>query len=387
MSSENQHILFEISDDVRDAAENEIREKQKIADYDIREYPIEVIVSKFTVGLDKDEAEIFIPEYQRELIWSNYQQSRFIESILLNLPIPYLFVADTKDGPRAGNLEIVDGSQRIRTLVRFISNHLMLEKLDILRKLNGFRFCNLPAPRQLRFKRKTLRMIELTDQADEESRRMMFDRLNSGGTKLVGMEQRRGSHDGVFLNFIRRIADKNAFKELCPLSETRNKHKEYEELALRFFAYLDRYQSFEKRVDLFLTEYLKEKNSTVPNIEELEVEFDRMLEFVAHHFTNGFRKAASHDTVPRIRFESIAVGVALALRENPELVPESTTRWLESEKFKKLTRSDASNSRPKLMARIHFVRDSLFGRETEIDDDAPSNEDIFSSPDDLFGSL
>ena len=100
--------------------EKEIKEKQKITEHEIREYPVSVIVDKFTNGLETDEAELYIPDYQREFIWSQEQQSKFIESLFLNLPIPYLFVADTNDNDD-GRIEIVDGSQRIRTCLLYTS--------------------------------------------------------------------------------------------------------------------------------------------------------------------------------------------------------------------------------------------------------------------------
>ena len=90
-------------------------------------------------------------------------------------------------------------------------------------------------------------------------------------------------------------------------------------------------------------------------------EFESMLEFVNKYFPNGFRKGQKHTTTPRIRFEAIAVGTALALRENGDLIPVSM-EWLNSEEFKFHTTSDASNSKPKVKNRIEFVRDQLLGK-------------------------
>jgi hypothetical protein len=85
-----------------------------------------------------------------------------------------------------------------------------------------------------------------------------------------------------------------------------------------------------------------------------------MLDFVTKYFPYGFSKNRGHVRTPRIRFEAISVGTALALRENPELVPPPLD-WLESIEFKSLMRSDASNSRPKVINRIEFVRNHLLG--------------------------
>ena len=343
-------------------AETEILEHQKIVDYDTKEYPVEVIVDKYLTGKDDDENEVYVPDYQREFVWPNVTRSKFVESVLIGLPIPYVFVADVGRGE--GRLEIVDGSQRIRTLAAFLQDEFELEGLKKLRKLNGFKYSDLPTSRQRRFKRRTIRLIELTERADEAVRRDIFERINTGSQLLNDMEVRWGINEGPLLTFIRECASDPLFKKLAPLSEAVELRRERDEFALRFFAYLDNYLNFDKRVVEFLDNYLEkhqpgfDENKAAP----MRAEYKRMLEFVDKYFSpNGFRKGATHGRTPRIRFEAISVGVALALREKPDLIPASLA-WLESPEFKKHTTSDASNSRPKVKARIEFVRDRLLGR-------------------------
>lgn len=352
----------EITDADRDAAEAEIREKQKPVDYDTKEYPVEVIVQKYTEGRDDDINELFIPDYQREKTWDETRQSKFIESVLLGLPIPYIFVADIYDPENdQGRLEIVDGTQRIRTLTEFLNNELTLKGLEKLEKLNGFTYADLPLARQRRFKRSTLRMIQLTEKADEEVRRDMFERINTGSVVLNDMEKRRGILRGPFLNFIDELSDSPQFRKLCPFSETEVRRREPQEFVLRFFAYLNNYKNFQRQVNTFLNDYLEKHNREGFDGDKMRAEFQSMLDFVGTHFPNGFRKAKGHNTTHRIRFEAISVGVALALRANSELQPKSM-KWLDSKEFKEYTTSDASNSRPKVIRRIEYVRDQLLGK-------------------------
>ena len=364
------------TDEEKQALEEQIEALQKITDYEIREWPLQVLVDMYTDGLESDNAVLFIPDYQREFVWSAKQQSRFIESLLMNLPIPYIFAADVAHGERAGQLEIVDGSQRVRTLDNFLSNRLTLVGLKKLNTANGFRFSDLPVARQLRLKRKTLRMIELNKQADEEARRELFDRLNTGGTKLEPSETRRGVYDGPFMRFITSLAEDLQFRRLCPLGAVAVSRKEYEEFVLRYFAYANDYANFRKNVDGFLTDYLKTLNSDWGENREAQftADFRSMLAFVERHFPNGFRRSPKHTTVPRIRFEAISVGVSLALRESPDLEPDRVSPWLDGEAFQRLTRSDASNSRPRVVNRIHFVRDNLLGRPVQYDADTQNVE-------------
>lgn len=90
-------------------------------------------------------------------------------------------------------------------------------------------------------------------------------------------------------------------------------------------------------------------------------EFQRMLEFVERHFANGFAKAPNAKATPRVRFEAIAVGVNLALRKKPELAAEIAAAWQfkDDDEFKKQTTTHASNSGPRLAARVEFVRNRL----------------------------
>ena len=121
---------------------------------------------------------------------------------------------------------------------------------------------------------------------------------------------------------------------------------------------MDNYKNFGRRVNEFLDEYLEKQNTNNLDQEKFREQFLIMLDFVEKYFPNGFSKGKGHVSTPRIRFEAISVGVALALKENPQLVPKSID-WLDSEEFKEYTTSDASNSRPKVIRRIEYVRDHL----------------------------
>ncbi|MBH2583234.1 DUF262 domain-containing protein [Serratia marcescens] len=352
---------LEITQASKEALDEQIRSLQKITDHQIREFPVSVIVDKFQQNIETDQAELYIPDYQREFVWNNIQKSRFIESLLLNIPIPYVFVADI--GNDDGRLEIVDGSQRIRTLYHFLNDKFTLQGLKKLTSANGFKYSDFTPARKLRFDRKTIRMIELTELCDEEARREIFDRLNTGGIKLTTMEQRQGSNDGPFLDVVNRLSQYQPFREICPLNNSRISRGEYPELVLRYFAYCDNYLNFEKSVDIFLTEYLDQRNAlfTPDQDDAMKNQFYAMCDFVQNNFPSGFRKNTTANTVPRIRFEAIAVGTTLAININPHLTPPPVDEWLNSEEFIKHTRSDASNSKPKVKARIEYVRDRLLG--------------------------
>lgn len=358
-----------------DLAEKEIRSVQQDVDYTVREYPIEVVVDKYTKGLDDDTNEIFVPDYQRDLVWEEKRQSKFIESLLIGLPIPYLFVADVgnENDELAGRLEIVDGTQRIRTLARFLNDELQLEGLEKLPTLNGFKYSELPPSRQRRFGRITLRLIELTEKANEDTRRDMFDRINTGPVKLNDMESRRGSFPGPFVDLVKELAKDARFVTLAPISAAAERRYEREELVARFFAFRNEYQTFGttpsgKVVSDFVDDYVKRMNEslrqdTTKAVEnQLRAEWENMLDFVQKNFQR-FSKGPRAKSTPRVRFEAIAVGTALALAASPNPPGAGTiSDWLQGDEFRSLTTSDAANNRNRVLDRINFVRDKLSGR-------------------------
>ena len=357
---------LEITNERKEAAEAEIRDKRKPVDYNTLEYPIEVLVDKYSTGKDEDENELFIPDYQREMTWDEDRQSKFIESVLLGLPIPYIFVADVSESEDLARLEIIDGTQRIRTLYNFINNKLKLTNLEKLKILNDFTFNDLPLSRQRRFQRTTIRMIQLTEEADEEVRRDLFERINTGSVELNEMEKRRGSKPGNFLDLIEDLSKLEQFRKLCSFTETEIKKRDPQEFILRFFAFLNNYKNYSARkVHEFLDNYLEQENkSDSLDINAMRNEFISMLNFMEKYFPDAlhiYRKTKQrYEPTTRIKFESITVGVALALRGNQKLSPQSTS-FLDSQEFKDCTKSDGSSSQNKVIRRIEYVRDRLLG--------------------------
>jgi uncharacterized protein with ParB-like and HNH nuclease domain len=357
---------LKITNEKKETAEAEIRDKRKPVDYNTLEYPVEILVQKYVEGIDEDKNELFIPDYQREMSWDEDRQSKFIESVLLGLPIPYIFVADISESEDLARLEIIDGTQRIRTLAKFINNELRLNNLEKLKTLNNFSFNDLPLSRQRRFQRTTIRMIQLTEEADEEVRRDLFERINTGSVELNEMEKRRGSKPGKFLDLIEKLSKQEQFRQLCSFTETEIKKRDPQEFVLRFFAFLNNYQNYSgKKVHQFLDDYLEQENkSDSLSIDAMENEFYSMLNFVQNHCPDAlhiYRKIKNrYEPTTRIKFESITVGVALALKKNSQLVPQSTS-FLDSKEFKDYTKSNGSSSQNKVIRRIEYVREQLLG--------------------------
>ncbi len=337
-----------ISEDQKIAAEEQIRSLRKEIDYNTRDYSIDFLIQQF-----RDD-EFYIPdEYQRQYIWNNADKNRFVESILLGLPIPLMFFSDTEDG----RCEIIDGAQRTQAMEEFMSGDLVLSDLKKLTSLNGFSYNDIPAYFRKKFDKTNMRIIVLSDDTTLEIRQEIFNRINTTGRGANSSEIRRGSFRGPFMDFLMECTKDEVFKSVCPISETMKKRYEQLELVIRFFAFVDHYQEFTHRVDNFLDEYIESTQSSFDK-DKMKAEFDRMLKFVKTYFPYGFAKSERAKSTPRVRFEAISVGVALALREKPDLIPESMD-WLNSDDFKRHTTTHASNSPARVSGRILYVKDQL----------------------------
>lgn len=330
-------------------------------DYKTKDYPFEVIVNKF--GEESDPTvTLYVPEYQRAFIWGPERQSRFIESVLLGVPLtPFLVSEDDNN-----RLEIIDGSQRIRTLIAFSENNLRLRKLDKLDKINSAKYKDLPKKLQNTINNRDFKVIVVSDKADQTVRKDIFSRINTSSADLTDSEIRKGAYSGEFYDLILELKDNKLLRDVCPVSKAKEKRGEYEELILRFFAYSDKYADFKHDVAAFLNSYLDDKNSDGIDKREYAERFIRMLEFVKKHFPIGFRKESNSNSTPRVRFEAISVGVHLALETNPDVVPIHMN-WLTSKNFKVHTTSDSSNNKFKLKQRVQFVRDCLLNEITAQD--------------------
>ena len=351
-----------IKNDTTNKAEiitNQIADLRREVDFNTRDYAIDFLVAQF-----KDDEFFINSEYQRNFVWDTDRKCRFIESILLGYPIPFMFFSDNDDG----RCDIVDGAQRTSTLEEFLSNDLVLSGLKKLTELNGFTFKQLPPPIQRKFSKTTLRIIALEEGTSLEVRQEIFNRINTSALKLEKTEIRRGAYTGKFMEFMTECAEKPLFRKLCPISDDSKKRYEDIELITRFFAYTNNYKAFEHEVSEFLDEFVESHKNQFDKV-AFQAEFDAMLNFVEKYFPNGFRRSAKGKFVPRARFEAIAVGVALALREKSDLAPAIPTDWSDistedGARFKFHTTTHASNNKIRVVGRLEYVKNMLiYGEE------------------------
>lgn len=341
-----------------EAAESAIVDRSKRIEFYTTEYNVEILVNKLVAG------DFVVPNYQREFTWDVPRKSKFIESVLIGLPIPFLFFWEADDG----RMEIVDGSQRLRTLREYISGELALQKLEEIPFLNGTIFSDLSNSRQRKFLNRSIRGIVLNENADPQARFDMFERINTGSKVANPAEVRRGALTGPFQKMVEELAQEQLFTKLAPVSAKSKSERVPDEMVTRFFAYGDGLEEYKDSPNRFVFDYTKKMNERFekqPHMKDRYVDrFMKMLKFVELNFPTGFTKKSNPKTTPRVRFEAIAIGVDHAINERPALVGtalNSVPDWIEGDDFKKVTTSDAANVKSKLVGRIEFVKKALLG--------------------------
>jgi hypothetical protein len=236
------------------------------------------------------------PEYQRRLVWDRKKQSLFIESLLMNVPIPPVFLFESE----LNRYEVMDGQQRLNAILEFYDNRLILAGLETWGVLNGYTYAACPMQIQRTFDRRRISATVLLAEQGEGAanadfiRQQVFERLNTGGITLNAQELRNSLYRGAFNDLIIELAGNRLFNELWNIPPYEDHYKngridavlaqnslfkrmEDCELVLRFFAFRRSSSikgSSRSILDSCMQDYCNEKMLDIP---ELRTAFLRCL--------------------------------------------------------------------------------------------------------------
>ena len=306
------------------------------------------------------------PAYQRQFRWDTERCSQLIESLMLGIPIPNLFMATNEDN----TWEAVDGVQRLSAIVKFAGSDELRQKLDLGKALelqglhkisvfNGFPFTSLPPTIQQHIRTRPLKVVTLNDKSDKVVRFDLFERLNTGGVSLSSQEIRDCVYQGPFADKLDELAATGEFRTVIKLTSRQMKDGTIGECVLRFFAFLERYKRFEHSVTEFLNDYMKDASEHFEPTRERE--FRRAFGELAKCFPDGIRRPGRKGNTPLNLFEGVSVGAALALRRHSGLETENLQQWLGSDELRRYT-TGATNNRRAVNGRIEFCRDRFMGK-------------------------
>ncbi len=225
-----------------------------------KDFPLTTIKEMF------DDGDIISqPDYQRDFVYDDIKASKLVESALMGIPIPTIYLCEEHDG----TFSVIDGQQRITSFVKFLRNEFKLKRLEELSNLNGKYFRDLDKTTQRILKSTSLSTIILTKES-EELKYEIFARLNQGAIALTPQELRNCIYRGAFNDFLEDIAKNN--KYLSSLFIMENKRKKYQEIILRFFALKDfnNYSSsIGKTMNRYMVEHRYDNEKSIDNARKL----------------------------------------------------------------------------------------------------------------------
>lgn len=317
-----------------------------------------------------ERSEIIIdPDFQRLFRWDTYQKTRFVESILIGIPVPPIFVAEDE----LGRWELVDGLQRISTIFSFFGilrslpdkNNWIMTKGDIASDLENLACKDLPLKFQLNIKRASCRVEIIKWNSAFDMRYELFNRLNTGGSELTDQEIRNAIFRGVskdFNSFLRRCAELPEFVSIIQPTERQLEQLYMDELVLRFCSLFDYKEELSDNISQHMTAYMKIAVSQPDNIPVLEKAFIGCLKILAPIGKDAFR--GSNNVFSTSLYDCVTIGISKYIerysQERTDVIIAKVQELKASENFKKASGS-ASASKSRIMKRIE-VADEIFGQ-------------------------
>ena len=220
------------------------------------------------------------PDFQRQFVWDTTKSSRLIESLLLDLPLPTVYLAEEANGGKT-RTSVIDGQQRLTACFNFLDGKFGLRKLRVLDDLNGQFFKDLHDDLKGKVKKYPLRTITIRKESDENLKFELFERLNTGAMALNPQELRNCVYRGEYNSLVRSLSGDPDFRFLLGISRPEKRMRDVE-LVLRFAAFFHatylRYQSPMKR---FMNDDMQRfQNITKSDAEALREKFKDSVQLV-----------------------------------------------------------------------------------------------------------
>jgi hypothetical protein len=312
------------------------------------------------------EGTILIPEFQRKYIWSQSKASRLLESLIMQCPVPVVYLSRRTDGV----LEVVDGNQRLTSIRRFVDGHFSLKGLTAFPELVGADYDSLDPRFQRHIQSKTIRCVIIEPESHPQIKFDVFERLNSGSTPLTAQELRNGIYAGQFIDLLHKMAGEKNFIRLTSIKNDLRMKRE--ELVLRFLAFFFDLEQYEKPLANFLNGFC-ERERTVPLeraavMSELFAKSLGQLELALgdkpFRFAGDGKSAAKFNTA---YYDALMVGFAisnLAQQDDERIVAlrdriRDVLQALAGDQAFRLNVLRATSDEAAVLSRIMSVRDRL----------------------------
>ena len=300
------------------------------------------------------------PEFQRDVVWSTAAQTRFIDSLTKQLPIPSMCISlDYNTNKRL----VIDGLQRMWSIIMFLTNddwklsnlrdiddRLAGKKVSYIREHNpaihdAIENWTIPV---------TVLRCDYKKKNHMEYLFTIFHRLNTGGNKLTNQEIRNCIYSGDLNALLGRCVQNNEFRDLFDLKKDETYRFAYEEFVLRFFAFSDRYKQYDGNLSRFLNTYMTTNRNPLDDdtLSAMESHFDETTHLI-------FEKVCDGKQLPKLSkatYEALFVGVGEnmeALRTKPaKELCDKFKAMRQAEEFSLISLKNAITTKAKLIARL-----------------------------------
>lgn len=322
--------------------------------------PLEMLANQVESG------DLIIPFYQRKFVWKIEQASKLVESFLMGLPVPQVFLYVNDED----QLEVIDGQQRILSVKYFMEGYFgepdkqgrrqifRLKGLSERSEFNGKTFRELPDRDKRRFRNATLRAIhikQLRPKSRGDSVFHIFERLNTGGTRLKPQELRNAVYRGAIVQELKLLNELPSWQGMLGLTSPDKSQKDVE-LVLRLFSLFECWREYEKPMLTYLnSEMKKNKSFDTDRAVRFRSRFDPAVEKVRSALSRPFRPAGVINS-------AVLEAVMITLLEEPEITNEQLSRGyellLDNKDFVPLTKGATTDTQV-LRSRIEKAREII----------------------------
>ena len=224
------------------------------------------------------------PKFQRHFVWDKTKASRLIESALLDIPLPVVYLSEEKDG----KLIVIDGQQRLTSFFAYIDNHwpddksdFALTGLNVFKELKGKKFKDIDVSLQEKITSCSISIITFKKESDSDLKFEVFERLNTGSVPLNDQELRNCMYRGKFNDVLFELAEDKDFRYLLALDKPDKRMKDVE-FVLRFCSfYLNTYLKYKAPIRKFLNDTMEDnKNISDEKIKEIKIAFKNSVTII-----------------------------------------------------------------------------------------------------------
>lgn len=223
-----------------------------------------------------ESGDVTIPEFQRRYVWSDRQASRLVESLIIQCPIPVIYMNQERDE----SFSVIDGNQRLISLKRFIEDKFPLSGLTSYPELSGLKYSQLDKRFQRHVSNRVLRCTVILKETHPQVKFDVFERLNSGAVALTRQELRHGLYYGTLLKAASTVAKQLKLEN--HFGNRKDKRMKAEELVIRYWALREGLGAYEKPLASFISNYAESNRN--PSADQLKELSDEVL--------NTYKRAA-----------------------------------------------------------------------------------------------